>query len=185
MKFIETGLSGAFVIELEPFTDHRGYFARAFCVREFEAHGLNPTVAQCNISYNHIQGTLRGMHYQIPPAIETKTIFCLRGAFYDVIVDMRPDSPTYLQHFGVELSADNRRGLYVPGMFAHGYQALADGTEAFYQVGQFYTPGCERGLRYNDPALGIEWPLPVTSMSDKDKTWPLLEDTITQHTGGD
>jgi dTDP-4-dehydrorhamnose 3,5-epimerase len=175
MKFTETRLQGAFVVEPQPFKDERGYFARAFCVREFEEHGLNPVVAQCNVSYNHYKGTLRGMHYQIPPAAETKFIRCLRGAIYDVIVDMRPDSPTYLQYFGIELMAENGTALYVPGMFAHGYLALTDDTEVLYQVGEFYTPDCERGLRYDDPAIGIEWPIAVTSISDKDKAWPLLD----------
>nr|WP_290227278.1 dTDP-4-dehydrorhamnose 3,5-epimerase [Trichocoleus desertorum] len=175
MLFTETPLKGAFVIDLEQRSDHRGFFARTFCAKEFEDHGLKPTVAQCNLSYNHKQGTLRGMHYQTPPAAETKLIRCTQGGIYDVIIDMRPDSPTYLAHFGIELTAENRRALYVPEMFAHGYQALTDGAEVIYQVGEFYTPGYERGLRYNDPFFKIEWPLPVTEISEKDQSWPLFE----------
>ncbi|MGB3519664.1 MAG: dTDP-4-dehydrorhamnose 3,5-epimerase [Elainellaceae cyanobacterium] len=174
MQFIETKLKGAYVIELEPRSDHRGFFARTFCQQEFEAHGLNPAVAQCNLSFNAKKGTLRGLHYQRPPATEAKLIRCIRGAIYDVIVDMRPDSPTYLQHVGVELSADNHRAFYVPDLFAHGYQALEDGSEALYQVSEFYTPGVEGGLRYDDPVLGIEWPLPAVEVSEKDQSWSLL-----------
>jgi dTDP-4-dehydrorhamnose 3,5-epimerase len=175
MKFTETKLKGAFIIDLEHRSDNRGFFARTFCQKEFETHGLSPKVAQCNLSFNEKAGTLRGLHYQLPPATEAKLVRCLQGAIYDVIVDMRPDSSTYLQHVGVELSADNRRALYVPDMFAHGYQALVDGAEALYQVSEFYTPGVEQGLRYDDPALGIKWPLPATVISDKDQAWSLLE----------
>ena len=175
MLFKETPLSGAFVIDLEEKPDSRGFFARSFCASEFEAHGLKPAVAQCNLSFNHRRGTLRGMHYQVARAAEAKLIRCTRGAIYDVIVDLRPCSQTYMQHFGVELSDENRCALYVPELFAHGYQALTDGAEVTYQVSEVYTPGCERGLRYNDPALGIQWPIPVTVISDKDKAWPLFE----------
>lgn len=175
MQFTKTKLEGAFIIDLELKQDHRGFFARTFCAEEFKTHGLKPVVAQCNLSFNHKRGTLRGMHYQVPPAAETKLLRCTQGSIYDVIVDMRPDSPTYLQHIGVELSAQNRRALYVPEMFAHGYQALTDGAEVVYQVGEFYTPGYERGLRYNDPLLEIEWPLPISEISAKDAAWPLLE----------
>jgi dTDP-4-dehydrorhamnose 3,5-epimerase len=178
MLFTETKLKGAFIIDLEHREDNRGFFARTFCANEFEQHGLKPSVAQCNLSFNHKKGTLRGMHYQTPPAAETKLIRCTQGAIYDVIVDMRPDSPTYLSHIGVELTAENRRALYVPEMFAHGYQALTDGAEVVYQVGEFYTPGYERGLRYNDPILGIEWPTEVTVISEKDAAWALLETTV-------
>jgi dTDP-4-dehydrorhamnose 3,5-epimerase len=171
MIFIETHLRGAFILDLEYREDHRGFFARTFCAQEFAAHGLKSVVAQCNLSFNHKAGTLRGMHYQIPPAAETKLVRCVRGAIYDVIIDLRPDSPTYGQHIGVELTEDNRRALYVPELFAHGYQALTDGAEVIYQVGEFYTPGYERGIRYDDPAFGIEWPLPVTVISDKDAAW--------------
>lgn len=175
MIFTETKLKGAFIIDLELREDPRGAFARTFCANEFEAHGLKPTVAQCNLSFNHKAGTLRGMHYQVPPAAETKLVRCTKGAIYDVIIDMRPDSPTFMQHIGIELTADNRRSLYVPEMFAHGYQSLTDGAEVTYQVSEFYTPGYERGLRYDDPALRIEWPLPVTVISEKDAAWALTE----------
>jgi dTDP-4-dehydrorhamnose 3,5-epimerase len=183
MRFTETPLKGAFVIELEEKHDDRGFFARSFCTREMADHGLRPEVVQCNVSFNHRAGTLRGMHYQVAPATETKLIRCTRGAIYDVIVDLRPESPTYLQHFGIELTDENRAMLYVPEMFAHGYQALTDGAEVVYQVSQAYTPGCERGLRHDDPALGIRWPAPVTVMSDKDRSWPLLEAGATATTG--
>lgn len=171
MIFTETGLKGAFTIDLEELRDERGFFARSFCMREFEAHGLNPVTAQANLSYNHKAGTLRGMHYQVAPATETKLVRCTRGAIYDVIIDMRPDSPTYLQHIGVELTEHNRRALFVPAMFAHGYQTLTDDAEVIYQVSEFYTPGTERGLRYDDPAFGIAWPHPVTVISAKDAGW--------------
>ncbi|WP_027483717.1 dTDP-4-dehydrorhamnose 3,5-epimerase [Deinococcus pimensis] len=174
MIFTETMLGGAFVIDVDVREDERGFFARTFCQREFEAHGLKPDVAQCNLSFNHRAGTVRGMHYQLAPAAETKLVRCTRGAILDVIVDLRPDSPTYLRHVAVELSEDNRRALYVPELFAHGYQALTDGAEVTYQVGEFYTPGFERGLRHDDPRLGIAWPLPVTVISAKDAAWPLL-----------
>ena len=175
MLFTESPLPGAFVIDLQQRSDERGFFARSFCAAEFEAHGLTPAVAQCNLSFNHRRGTLRGMHYQTAPATEAKLVRCTRGAIYDVIVDLRPHSPTYMRHFGVELSEENRRALYVPEMFAHGYQALTDGAEVAYQVSQAYTPGCERGLRYDDPTLGIAWPIAVTTISEKDRTWPLIE----------
>lgn len=175
MLFTETKLKGAFIIDLELRGDDRGAFARTFCANEFEQHGLKPTVAQCNLSFNHKAGTLRGMHYQVPPAAETKLVRCTKGAIYDVIIDLRPDSPTYGQHIGVELTADNRRALYVPEMFAHGYQALTDGAEVVYQVGEFYTPGYERGIRYDDPAFGIEWPMPITVISEKDAAWSRFE----------
>lgn len=174
MIFTETKLGGAFVIDPEFREDERGFFARTFCQHEFAAHGLKVDVAQANLSFNHRAGTLRGLHFQRPPAAETKLVRCTRGAIVDVIVDLRPGSPTYLQHVAVELSEDNRRALYVPELFAHGYQTLTDGAEVTYQVGEFYTPGAEGGLRYDDPRLGIAWPLPVTVISDKDAAWPLL-----------
>ena len=175
MQFTETKLKGAFVVDVEVRQDDRGGFARAFCAQEFEAHGLKSVVAQSNLSFNYKAGTLRGMHYQVAPACETKFIRCIKGAIYDVIVDLRPQSPTYLQHFGVELSAENRRALYIPEMFAHGYQALVDGAEVIYQVGEFYTPGCERGFRYDDPVFNIQWPLPVSVISEKDMSWSPFE----------
>ena len=175
MKFTQTSLSGSFVVDMDPMKDHRGYFGRAYCAKEFEANGISSKVVQANMSGTIKKGTVRGLHYQVPPASEPKFIRCVRGAIYDVIVDMRPESPTFLQHFGVELTADNHKAIYVPDMFAHGHQALSDDVEIFYLVGEFYTPGCERGVRFDDPAVGVEWPLPVSVVSDKDATWPLLD----------
>jgi dTDP-4-dehydrorhamnose 3,5-epimerase len=166
--FTETRLRGAFIIDIERREDTRGFFARAFCQKEFKAHGLNPTIAQANIASNIRRGTLRGMHFQFPPAAETKLVRCTRGAILDIIVDLRPESPTYLQHVAVELNEDNQRALYVPERFAHGYQALADKTDTSYQVGEFYTPEAESGLLHDDPRLGLKWPLPVSVISEKD-----------------
>jgi dTDP-4-dehydrorhamnose 3,5-epimerase len=174
MIFEETRLPGAFLVGLEKREDDRGFFARAFCSQEFLDHGLKPVGVQCNLAVNYIKGTLRGLHYQVPPAAEAKFFRCIHGTNYHVIVDMRPDSATYLHHLGVELSSDNRLGLYIPEMFAHGYQALSDDSEAFYMVSEYYTPGCERGLRYDDPILNISWPLSVTTISPKDTQWPFL-----------
>jgi dTDP-4-dehydrorhamnose 3,5-epimerase len=174
--FAETHLAGAFVIELERREDDRGFFARAFCQHEFEEHGLEPVIAQANLAFNKRRGTLRGMHFQYPPAAETKLVRCTRGAIRDIIVDLRPESPTYLDHVSVELTADNRRALYVPERFAHGYQVLEDDTETTYQVGEFYAPEYEGGLRYDDARLALDWPLPVGELSDKDRAWPLLDD---------
>jgi dTDP-4-dehydrorhamnose 3,5-epimerase len=171
MIFVETALKGAFIIDLERRDDSRGFFARAFCQHEFAAHGLKPIIAQANIGFNKKKGTIRGMHFQFPPAPETKMVRCSRGAILDIIVDLRPESPTYLQHVSVELSADNHRGIYIPERFAHGYQALADDTETTYHVGEFYTPGSEGGLLYDDPKLKLAWPLPVSVISDKDRQW--------------
>ncbi len=178
MIFEETRLSGAFLLSLEKREDERGFFSRAFCSKEFLEHGLKPVGIQCNLAANYLKGTLRGLHYQVPPAAEAKFFRCIHGANYHVIVDMRPDSPTYLEHIGVELSAGNRMGLYVPEMFAHGYQALTDDSEAFYMVSEYYTPGCEQGVRYDDPALNISWPLSVTTISAKDTEWPFLPSFI-------
>lgn len=175
MRFAETDLPGAFVIGLEPHEDDRGFFARAFCQHEFEEHGLNPVVAQGNLAFNRRKGTVRGMHFQIPPAAETKLVRATRGAIVDKIVDLRPESPTYLRHISVELTSDNHRALYVPERFAHGYQALVDDTETSYQVGEFYSPAHERALPHDDPRLGLEWPLPVTVISEKDRNAPRLD----------
>ena len=174
MLFTETKLGGAFIIDLERREDNRGFFARAFCQNEFSDHGLKPIIAQANIGFNRRRGCLRGMHFQYPPAAETKVVRCTRGAVLDIIVDLRPESPTFLEHVSVELTADNHRAIYIPERFAHGYQALEDDTETSYQVGEFYTPGAEGGLRYDDPALGLTWPLPVGEISEKDADWPLL-----------
>lgn len=174
MRFTETGIPGAFILDLEPHADARGFFARTFCAREFAEHGLITTFSQSNTSFNHRRGTLRGMHYQDQRAPEAKLVRCLTGAISDVIVDMRPDSPTFLRHVAVELSASNRRQLYIPELCAAGYQTLADDTEVAYHVSEFYAPGAERGLRHDDPRLGITWPLPVSEISTKDTAWPLL-----------
>ena len=172
MIFKETKLKGAFVIELEPIDDERGFFARTFCRKEFRHHGLNPNLVQCNISYNKKKGTLRGMHYQVAPHEEAKLVSCLRGAIYEVIIDLRPDSPTYCQSYAVELRAENYRMLYVPEGFAHGFQTLEDNTLVFYQMSEFYHPECSRGMRWNDPAFGIEWPAAGKRIiSDKDKSY--------------
>ena len=176
MIFTETKLKGAYIIDIDRKNDGRGFFARAFCQNEFEAYGLKPLIAQANVAFNHKKGTLRGMHFQYPPAAETKLVRCTRGAILDIIVDLRPESPTYLQHIAVELNEDNHRALYVPERFAHGYQALRDNTETSYQVGEFYTPSVEDGLLHNDPRLGLAWPLPVTVISEKDQAFELLEE---------
>lgn len=176
MKFEETELPGAFVIELEPLRDERGFFARAWCAKEFESAGLTTVHAQTNFSYNGRAGTLRGLHYQLPPHEEVKLVRCIRGSIYDVIVDLREGSSTYGRWVGVELSAGNRRMLYVPAGFAHAFQTLEDDTEVLYQVNEFYTPGAERGLRFDDPAIGIRWPREVSVISEKDASWPLLSD---------
>ena len=174
MKFQTTPISGVAVVDLNKLEDERGFFARAFCSAEFERQGLNNNIVQANTSFNHYAGTLRGMHYQIAPALETKFVRCISGAIHDVIVDLRPDSPTYREHFGIELSAANRTALFVPANFAHGYITLEDNSEVLYLVSNSYMPDCERGLRHNDPALEIQWPKVVEHISDKDTQWPLL-----------
>jgi dTDP-4-dehydrorhamnose 3,5-epimerase len=176
MVFTETRLKGAFIIDLERREDSRGFFARAFCQHEFQDHGLKPIIAQANVAFNHKKGTMRGMHFQFPPAAETKLVRCTRGAILDIIVDLRPEGATYLEHVAVELTEDNGRALYVPERFAHGYQVLRDKTETSYQVGEFYAPGSESGLLYSDPRLKLEWPLPVAVISEKDELWKTLEE---------
>lgn len=175
MIFHETPIAGAFVVELDRKVDSRGFFARAFCEDELRAHGIDFRAVQANLSHSDAKGTLRGMHYQGEPVSETKFIRCVKGAVWDVIIDMRPDSPSYLKHFGVELSADNGTAIYVPDRCAHGNQSLTDHTELLYLMGGLYTPGYERGVRFDDPAIGIEWPLPATVMLPKDLEWPLIE----------
>jgi dTDP-4-dehydrorhamnose 3,5-epimerase len=175
MKFTETGLEGAWIVDVEPLADDRGFFGRTWCAKEFAEHGMVADIAQCNLSYNHRRGTLRGLHYQVPPAAEAKFVRCTAGAVHDVIVDVRPGSGTYLQWVGVDLTAENRRALYVPPMFAHGYLTLTDGAEVIYQVSEFYTPGAERGARYDDPAFGIDWPVDVEVISEKDAAWAPFE----------
>jgi dTDP-4-dehydrorhamnose 3,5-epimerase len=171
MQFTETELDGAFIVDLERREDERGFFAREFCQKEFAARGLKPIVAQVNLSLTKMAGTLRGLHFQYPPAAETKLVRCLRGAILDIIVDLRPDSPTYLQHAAIELNEDNWKALYVPERFAHGYQALQDNTVTSYHLGEFHTPSEEGGLRHDDPALGLKWPMPVTAISERDRSF--------------
>lgn len=175
MRIVPLTLAGAAVVELDRREDERGFFARAFCVEEFAASGLNPLVAQANISYNRHRGTRRGFHFQRPPHAEAKLIRCVRGAVFSVAVDIRPESPSYLQHVSIELTADNHLALYVPEGFAAGMQTLDDDTELYYQVSSPYAPDFEGGLRHDDPRLGIAWPLPLSVISEKDARWPLLE----------
>ena len=172
MIFRETTLKGAFVIEMEKFEDKRGFFARAWCQKEVEANGLISRVAETNISFSKRRGTLRGMHYQVAPYEQVKLVRCTRGIIYDVIIDMRPNSPTFRKWTGVELTAENYIMFYVPEHFAHGFQTLEDDTEVTYQVSQFYSPESERGVRYDDPVFQVEWPLPVEVISEKDIAWP-------------
>jgi dTDP-4-dehydrorhamnose 3,5-epimerase len=168
MIFTNTKIGGVFIIDIEPRVDERGFFSRMFCQNEFARHGLKPVIAQANLAFNRKRGTMRGMHFQFPPKAETKIVRCTRGAILDIIVDLRPESPTYLQHVSVELTADNHRSIYVPERFAHGYQVLEDNTETTYMCGEFYAPDQESGLHYADPDLGLSWPLPVTEISPKD-----------------
>jgi dTDP-4-dehydrorhamnose 3,5-epimerase len=174
MKFKETKLRGAYIIELEKLEDERGYFARAWCQQEFLKNGLDAVLVQCNVSYNPRRGTLRGMHYQNPPHAETKLVRCTRGAIYDVIVDLRPDSETFLEWIAAELTADNCRMMYVPKGFAHGFQSLEDHSMVFYQVSEFYARDDCRGVCWNDPQLNIKWPSDVTVISPQDKGWGSL-----------
>jgi dTDP-4-dehydrorhamnose 3,5-epimerase len=171
VKFRETELSGAYVIDIDPFEDERGLFARAWCQKEFEAHGLSSSIVQANISQNKKRGTLRGLHWQRQPYAECKLLRCTRGSVYDVIVDLRRDSDTFKSWLGVELTEQNHRMLLVPEDFAHGFQTLEDNSEVFYQVTQFYTPDAECGARYDDPAFAIDWPLDVSAISEKDAGW--------------
>jgi len=172
MIFIETKLKGAFVIEPERFEDDRGFFARTWCKREFEAYGLNTNLVQCNISFNNITGTIRGMHYQANPFEEAKLVRCTRGAIWDVIIDLKADSPTFKKWFAVELTAENRKMLYIPESFAHGFQTLKENTEVFYQMSEYYSPECSRGVRWNDPVFSIKWPKDEIVISDKDRQYP-------------
>lgn len=181
MIFHETTLSGAYLVQLEPHADERGSFARAWCRREFARYGLATDFVQGNVSTNPARGTLRGLHYQAGRHGEVKLVRCVRGAVYDVIVDMRPNSPTHLEWIGVELTPRELRMVYVPTGFAHGFQTLVDDTEVNYLVSAFYAPDAARGVRYDDPALAIEWPLPVTLISAQDKSWPLLDEREAVH----
>lgn len=172
MNFREVGLQGAFIIEPERLLDSRGYFARTWCQREFRDHGLNPRLAQCNISYNSRKGTLRGLHYQVEPHQEAKLVMCPKGEIYDVILDLRPESATFGQHFGVYLNAENKRMLYVPEGFAHGFQTMADDTEVFYLISEFYAPEAARGVRWNDPYFRIQWPeVRERVLSERDRNY--------------
>ena len=172
MNFIETKLKGAFIIDLKRIEDERGFFARAWCQDEFKAHNLNPRMVQLNVGLSRRRGTIRGMHYQTSPSEEAKLARCTKGAIHDVIIDLRRGSPTHKQWIGVDLTDDNRRMLYVPEGFAHGYQALTDDAEMYYQTTQFYAPASATGVRFNDPAFGITWPLPVELVSPQDRNWP-------------
>jgi len=175
MIFKETTLQGAFIIELARIEDERGFFARAWCQKEFDAHGLNPLIVQCNISYNKKKGILRGMHYQAAPYEEAKVVSCIRGSIYDVIIDLRRDSATYCQWYAVELSSDNYRMLYVPIGFAHGFQTLEDNTVVFYQMSEFYHPECAQGVKWDDPAFGVKWPIANPIIAAKDRSFKDME----------
>lgn len=173
MKFLRGELDGVWIIEFEKHTDERGYFARTWCIQEFERNGLNPRLVQCNISFNHKAGTLRGMHYQAQPHAEAKLIRCTRGAIYDVALDLRPGSATFKRWMGLELRSNGNRMLYIPEGFAHGFQTLEDQTEVFYQMSEFYHPESARGVRWNDPAFGIEWPRAAERIiSERDAGYP-------------
>jgi len=172
VRFTSCPLSGAFVIELEPIQDVRGSFARIWCRREFHDFGLSSAIEQSSVSFNKSKGTLRGMHFQAPPHEEIKLIRCTRGAIYDVILDLRTDSPTYRRWFAVELTPDNGKMVYVPAGFAHGFQTLLDESEVFYQISEAYRPGLARGVRWNDPAFRIKWPIPNPLLSERDRGFP-------------
>lgn len=172
MTFTAIPLEGAYLVDLEPHGDARGFFARTFCVREFQTRNLMTVIAQSNLSLTRTRGTIRGLHFQAAPGREAKLVRCVRGAIHDVIVDLRPDSPTYSHHFATTLSAKNRRALFIPKSFAHGFQTLVDETEVEYQMSECYEPGLARGYRFDDPALAIQWPLPATVVSAQDCRWP-------------
>jgi dTDP-4-dehydrorhamnose 3,5-epimerase len=178
MRFHTTAVAGAFIIEPELRRDDRGFLARTFCVFEFGQHGLDFAPVQSYQSRSHRKGTVRGLHYQVAPAVESKLVRCIAGAIYDVILDVRPDSPTYLRSFGVELTAENNLALYVPEMVAHGTQALTDAAELLCLAGHAYAPEWERGVRYDDPTLGNRWPLPIAEISPKDLAWPPLQPAV-------
>jgi dTDP-4-dehydrorhamnose 3,5-epimerase len=171
LNFTSTPLAGAYLVDLEPQKDDRGFFARTWCQKEFEEHGLNPRLVQSSVSFNIKKGTWRGMHYQASPHQEAKLVRCTAGAIHDVIVDLRPHSPTFRQHFTALLSATNRKMLYVPEEFAHGFVTLEDNTEVFYQMSEFYHPELARGVRWNDPAIQIVWPAAVEVISERDRTY--------------
>ncbi len=172
MKFLPTQLQDAYLIEHEFIEDDRGFFARTFCQKEFAQKGLNPNLVQCNLSYNRKKGTLRGMHYQLQPAAEAKCVRCIKGAVYDVIIDLRPSSATFKKWQSFLLNEENRHILYVPEGFAHGFQTLVDHAELFYQMSMFFVPDLARGIRWNDPFFAISWPIPSPILSQKDQTYP-------------
>jgi len=172
MIFTQTPLGGAFIVEIKRLEDERGFFARTFCQHEFEDHGLNPNVAQCNISYNKVKGTLRGMHFQAAPHEEAKLVSCFQGAIHDMIIDIRPDSPTYMQHFAIELASEKHNALYVPEGFAHGFLTLEPETCVFYQMTEFHAPNSARGFRWNDPAFNIKLPIEIGLISQRDAELP-------------
>ncbi|MGB2717010.1 MAG: dTDP-4-dehydrorhamnose 3,5-epimerase [Vicinamibacterales bacterium] len=172
MEFSPTKLAGAFVVTMKPIEDERGYFGRGWCRDEFTQHGLNPNMTQLNVGFSHRKGTVRGMHYQLEPHQEAKLVRCTRGAIYDVIIDLRPGSPTRGQWVGVQLTGRNGLMLYAPEGFAHGYQTLADDVEIYYLTSSAYAPGSACGLRFDDPAIAIRWPEPVTVVSQADRSWP-------------
>ena len=176
MKFIETKLKGAYIIEIEPISDDRGFFARSWCQQEFRNRGLNPNLVQCNISFNLRKGTLRGMHYQAKPHEEAKLVRCTKGAIYDVIIDIRPDSFTFKKWIAVELSSENHKMLYIPEGFAHGFQTLEDNTEVFYQMSEFYHPAGARGICWDDPEFQLEWQLTSKIISERDLSYILWQD---------
>jgi dTDP-4-dehydrorhamnose 3,5-epimerase len=175
MRFAETGLDGAKVIDPSPHEDDRGRFMRAWCAREFAEHGLQFAPVQANIGFSVQKGTIRGMHYQTTPALEAKLVRCTRGAIFDVALDLRPNSPTYRRWFGIELTAENGRMLYVPESFAHGYQTLEESAEMYYMTSAFYVPAAVRGVRFDDPAFNIRWPLAPSVVSEQDRNWALVQ----------
>lgn len=177
MKFVETEIRGAFVVDVEPAADERGFFARTFCEEEFRAHGLDPRVAQCSISFNRSRATLRGLHYQAAPHEEAKLVRCTAGAIWDVVLDLRRGSPTFLRWYGTDLTAENRRMLYVPPGCAHGFVTVTDAAEVFYQISVPYVPDASRGVRWNDPAFAIEWPVEPRVISPRDTEWPPWSDS--------
>ena len=175
MRFTETSIAGAFVIDPTPHEDDRGRFMRAWCAREFAEHGITFVPVQANMGFSNRKGTVRGMHFQTEAALEAKLVRCTRGAICDVVLDLRPNSPSYGKWYGTELSAQNGRMLYVPAQCAHGYQTLQDSTEMHYMASGFYSRDAARGVRFDDPAFAIQWPLPVAAISEQDRNWPLVE----------
>lgn len=184
MKFTPVGLEGAYLLELERYEDERGFFARAWCRDEFAEHGLEPVLAQCSISRNAVAGTLRGLHFQTGPYEEAKLVRCTAGAIYDVIVDLRPDSPTHTEWFGARLDAERGAALYVPKGFAHGFQTLLDGADVLYMISEPYEPAAATGVPFDDPAFGVAWPAEVRTISERDRTWPAYSVTGSRRSRG-